>query len=104
MIILLLFLWIFIDIFIAASSEDQTENVKKLEKAVEELRQLLQESSEQYGCLEASKKKMEEEYVDKLESSNAANLELKSELEKVNTLLEANTKKGVCKYFLFYKI
>ena len=75
------------------TSEDQVKVIKGLESAVEELRRLLQEASEQYGCLEAAKNKLEEQLNDQLESANNTNKELKSELDKVNKLLEANTKK-----------
>lgn len=65
-----------------------------MEKAVEELRKLLQEASEQYGCLERAKKAAEEESAEALQQSNLLGKELKEELDKVNLLMEASSKKG----------
>lgn len=67
---------------------------------MEELRKLLQEASEQYGCLERAKKKAEEESAEALQQSNLLVKELKEELDKVNLLMEAGSKKG--KYRQYY--
>lgn len=61
---------------------------------MEELRKLLQEASEQYGCLERAKKAAEEESAEALQQSNLLVKELKEELDKVNLLMEASSKKG----------
>lgn len=65
-----------------------------MENAVEELRKLLQEASEQYGALERAKAKADEEHAEALKQSNLLVKDLKEELDKVNMLLEASAKKG----------
>ncbi|XP_063612017.1 nucleoprotein TPR-like, partial [Penaeus indicus] len=78
-----------------ASCQDEKERCTELEKAVEELRKLLQEASEQYGCLERAKKAAEEESAAALQQSNLLVKELKEELDKVNLLMEASSKKDL---------
>lgn len=76
------------------SAQNEKERAAALEKGVEELHKLLQEASEQYGALERAKAKTDEENAEALQQSNTLVKELKEELDKVNTLLEANAKRG----------
>ncbi|XP_042237084.1 nucleoprotein TPR-like isoform X2 [Homarus americanus] len=77
-----------------ASTQNEKERAAELENGVEELRKLLQEASDQYGALESTKNKADEEHEQALRQSNLLVKDLKEELEKVNMLLEANAKKG----------
>lgn len=86
------------------SAQNEKERATALEKGVEELHKLLQEASEQYGALERAKAKSDEENVEALQQSNTLVKELKEELDKVNTLLEANAKRGQSEIFIFLYI
>ncbi|XP_071529693.1 uncharacterized protein [Panulirus ornatus] len=75
------------------SALNEKERAAELEDAVEELRKLLQQASEQYGGLERAKAKADEEHAEALKQSNLLVKDLKEELDKVNMLLEASAKK-----------
>ncbi|KAK7072171.1 hypothetical protein SK128_026556, partial [Halocaridina rubra] len=75
------------------SADDEKERCGELEKAIEELRHLLQEANEQYGLLERTKEKAEEDHAAELQQSKLLVKELKDELDKVNVLLNANSRK-----------
>lgn len=86
--------------FSPGSVQNEKERAAALEKGVEELHKLLQEASEQYGALERAKAKADEENAEALQQSNTLVKELKEELDKVNTLLEASAKRGQSKLYM----
>ncbi|KAK4316810.1 hypothetical protein Pmani_012065 [Petrolisthes manimaculis] len=77
------------------STENEKERAGELERAVEELRRLLNEASAEYGALERAKSKTDQDNADALLQSNTLVNELKDELDKVNQLLQASAKKNI---------
>ena len=61
---------------------------------MEELRQLLQEASDQYGALDKAKKWAEEEAQSSLDQRDLLIKDLKEELHKVNELLKTSARKS----------
>lgn len=78
----------------SGSAENEKERAEELERAVEELRKLLNEASAEYGALERAKAKADEENAESLLQSTTLVKELKDELDNVNQLLQASAKRS----------
>ena len=78
----------------AATADDLKAQVLELERGVSELRGMLLEATGKVSTLEASKQRQQQQMLDELDQREVLLEELREELAKVNTLLDASANTG----------